>query len=203
MNILVIVGHPNKESFNLAIAEAVMTTLRNNGHNVFFHDLYEEKFSPVLPYAEFPQNAILTPDITLHCEEIRQADGIIIIHPEWWGQPPAILKGWIDRVIRPGIAYNFIEGDKGDGIPVGLLKARVALVFNTSNTPKEREQKIFGDPLEILWKNCVFGLCGVKNFYRRNFEVVITSSLAQRIGWLKEVDTIIEQYFPPDKTNSE
>jgi len=198
MKILVVVGHPNKDSFNLAIAERVITSLKNNRHDIFFHDLYEEKFSPVLPYAEFPQNAILTPEIALHCSEIRQADGIIIIHPEWWGQPPAILKGWIDRVIRPGIAYNFIEGDKGDGIPVGLLKARVALVFNTSNTPKEREQKIFGDPLETLWKNCVFGLCGVKKFYRRNFEVVITSSLAQRIGWLKEVDAIIEQYFPRD-----
>lgn len=198
MKILVVVGHPNKDSFNLAIAERVITSLKNNRHDIFFHDLYEEKFSPVLPYAEFPQNAILTPEIALHCSEIRQADGIIIIHPEWWGQPPAILKGWIDRVIRPGIAYNFIEGDKGDGIPVGLLKARVALVFNTSNTPKEREQKIFGDPLETQWKNCVFGLCGVKKFYRRNFEVVITSSLAQRIGWLKEVDAIIEQYFPRD-----
>jgi NAD(P)H dehydrogenase (quinone) len=198
MKILVIVSHPNKDSFNLAIAETVITSLKNSGHDYFFHDLYKENFSPVLPYAEFSQKAILTPEIALHCNEIRQADGIIVIHPEWWGQPPAILKGWIDRVIRPGIAYNFIEGDKGDGIPVGLLKARAALVFNTSNTPKEREQKIFGDPLETLWKNCVFGLCGVKNFYRRNFEVVITSSLAQRIGWLKEVDAIIEHYFPRD-----
>jgi NAD(P)H dehydrogenase (quinone) len=53
--------------------------------------------------------------------EIAKADGIIIIHSDWWGRPPAILKGWIDRVIRPGIAYRFLEGDKKEGIPKGLL----------------------------------------------------------------------------------
>jgi len=45
------------------------------------------------------------------------------------------LKGWIDRIFRPGVAYEFNEGDKGEGIPVGLLKAKKAIVFNTSNTP--------------------------------------------------------------------
>ena len=65
-----------------------------------------------------------------HGAEIRQADGIIIIHPNWWGQPPAILKGLIDRVIRPGIAYEFLEGDSGEGVgvPKGLLKAKAALL---------------------------------------------------------------------------
>ena len=56
-------------------------------------------------------------------------------------QPPAILKGWIDRVMRPGVAYEFLEGDSGEGVPNGLLKAKTALVFNTSNTPEDRELK--------------------------------------------------------------
>ena len=53
-------------------------------------------------------------------------------------QPPAILKGWIDRVMRPGVAYEFLEGGSGKGVPNGLLKAKAALVFNTSNTPEDR-----------------------------------------------------------------
>ena len=93
--------------------------------------------------------------------EIAQAQGIVIVHPNWWGQPPAILKGWVDRVLRPEVAYRFREGDAGDGVPVGLLKAKAAVVFTTSNTPRERELASFGDPLETLWKNCIFGLCGV------------------------------------------
>jgi putative NADPH-quinone reductase len=65
------------------------------------------------------------------------------------------LKGWIDRVIRPGVAYRFVDGDSGEGVPVGLLKAKAALVLNTSNTPDDREQSAFGDPLEVLWKRCI------------------------------------------------
>ena len=76
--------------------------------------------------------------------------------------PPAILKGWIDRVLRMEIAYRFVANDKGEGVPVGLLKARSAIVFNTANTPDDRERETFGDPLESLWKKCVFDLCGVR-----------------------------------------
>ena len=131
-----------------------------------------------------------------HCEEVRQADGIIVIHPNWWGQPPAILKGWIDRVIRPGIAYEFLEGDSGEGIPKGLLKAEAAVVFNTSNTLPEREQQIFGDPLETIWRNCIFGLCGVGNFHRRTFSTVVTSTESERKEWLEEARTLIDRIFP-------
>ncbi len=136
------------------------------------------------------------PEIHRHCREIAEADGIVIVHPNWWGQPPAILKGWVDRVIRPGVAYEFLEGDKGEGVPKGLLKARAALVFNTSNTPEERERDVFADPLETLWKNCVFGLCGVGNFYRKMFCVVVTSSANERTRWLEEVEDTVSRYFP-------
>ena len=122
--------------------------------------------------------------------------GIIIVHPNWWGMPPAILKGWIDRVLRPEVAYRFVEGDQGDGVPVGLLKAKAAMVFNTANTPDERERKIFGDPLEALWKKGVFDLCGVRKVHRRTFAVVVTSTPQQRAAWLAEVRTAVEQFFP-------
>ncbi len=89
-----------------------------------------------------------------------------------------------------------MEGDSGEGVPVGLLKASKAVVFNTSNTNPERELRVFGDPLETLWKNCVFGLCGVKHVHRRMFTVVITSSEAQRKAWLAEVAKIIAEEFP-------
>jgi len=69
----------------------------------------------------------------------------VIVHPTWWGQPPAILKGWIDRVIRPGVAYRFREGDAGEGIPDGLPAAKAALVFTTSDTPPEREMAVIGE----------------------------------------------------------
>jgi len=196
MKISVILAHPSKGSFNQAIAETVVGILTTRGHEAAFHDLYQEAFDPVLPEVELPREAVVSALIRRHCDEIAVADGIVIVHPNWWGQPPAILKGWIDRVIRPGVAYEFRSGDSGEGVPVGLLRAQAALVFNTSNTGAQREKDVFGDPLERIWKDCIFGLCGVKNVHRRTFGVMVTSSEGERAKWLEEVQEAVTRYFP-------
>lgn len=196
MLITVILAHPRKNSFNHAIAETAIKTLIQNGHEVLFHDLYAENFDPVLPSGEILKDEHIPEEIETYCKEVAEADGIIVIHPNWWGQPPAILKGWVDRVIRPGIAYEFIENDKGEGVPNGLLKAKSAIVFNTSNTEAKREKEVFGDPLETIWKNCIFGLCGVTVFYRRMFNIVVVSSEEDRENWLKEVRQTVSDYYP-------
>jgi NAD(P)H dehydrogenase (quinone) len=195
MRISVILAHPDKASLNHAIAQTAVGQLKMNGHEVSFHDLYAENFGPLLFSEEIPKDAVLPEVVRNHCTEIQQAEGIVVIHPNWWGQPPAILKGWIDRVIRPGIAYEFLEGDSGEGIPKGLLSVKSAVVFNTSNTMQEREQQTFGDPLETIWRNCIFGLCGVSTFHRRTFSVVVTSTESERKQWLDEVGTIIDTVF--------
>ncbi|OPY88844.1 MAG: hypothetical protein A4E71_00174 [Smithella sp. PtaU1.Bin162] len=199
MRISVILAHPDPQSFNAAIARTAVQAIKANGHSVFFHDLYREKFDPLLHQDEIPEDAPLAAEIKTHCAEIAAADGIIIVHPNWWGEPPAILKGWVDRVIRPGVAYKFLEGDKGEGIPQGLLKAKAALVFNTSNTQTEREKNVFGDPLETIWKNCIFSLCGVAGFHRRIFNVVVTSTEADRKNWLAIVGNDINRFFPGNR----
>jgi NAD(P)H dehydrogenase (quinone) len=195
VNISVILAHPSVESFNHAIADAVATTLTSNGHKVQYHDLYEEKFDPVLPASEVPKTADLHPLIKKHCDELADADGLVIVHPNWWGQPPAIMKGWIDRVIRPGVAYEFLEGDSGEGVPCGLLKVKTALVFNTANTTEERERTVFGDPLEAIWKNCIFGLCGVTDVHRKTFGVVVTSTEMKRESWLMDAREMAVRHF--------
>ena len=195
MNVSVILGHPNPLSFNHAIAHAALHVLKGLGHTIFYHDLYAEGFYPNLPLAEFDENAELPADIRNYCEELRSSNGIIVVHPNWWGQPPAILKGWVDRVMRPGVTYKFDESDKGEGVPIGLLKAKVAVIFTTSNTPPDREQNVFGDPLENIWKSCIFNLCGVEAVHRKNFEVIVTSTEEERKRWLDNVKLIIEEYF--------
>ncbi len=196
MKIVVILGHPQKGSFNHAIAEMAVDTLRSAGHEIIYHDLYEEGFEPVVTSEEIPKGARLDAVIEKHCRHIADADGIIIVHPNWWGTPPAIMKGWIDRVIRPGVAYSFLENDKGEGVPLGLLKAKAAIVFNTSNTENSREINVFGDPLETIWKNCIFSLCGVDNFYRRMYGIVVTSTEEERKLWLEDVKQVVLRYFP-------
>lgn len=201
MNILVVLGHPDPGSLNHGIAAAVCDCLRDHGHSVSFHDLCAEHFDPLLPAEEIPENGLVPYAIGQYCKELQGADGIVIVHPNWWGQPPAILKGWIDRVFRPGTAYRFEEGDSGEGIPVGLLKATAAVVFNTSNTPDDREKSVFGDPLETLWKRCIFDLCGVQTVHRRTFNVVVTSSSDERMKWLNEARELVASVFPPEDTS--
>jgi NAD(P)H dehydrogenase (quinone) len=196
MNISVILGHPYKKSFNHAIAETVVSTLRRNGHSVHFHNLYEECFNPIITSQELVTDTSDDPLVETHCREIVQADGVVIIHPNWWGQPPAILKGWIDRVLRPGVAYTFDEGDTGGGLPIGLLKAQIGIIFNTSNTPEEREIAMFGDPLENIWKYCVFEFCGVNQFERKMYRVIADSTMEEQMSWLLESESIINQHFP-------
>ncbi|MBE0429874.1 MAG: NAD(P)H-dependent oxidoreductase [Thermoleophilia bacterium] len=196
MSVSVILAHPGKSSFNHAIAATCVKVLEGNGHVVNFRDLYAEGFDAVLPFEEFDRDIVLPSNIEKHCAEISKASGIVIVHPNWWGQPPAILKGWVDRVIRPGVAYEFIEGDSGEGVPRGLLKARSATVFNTSNTNAERERNMFGDPLELIWKNCIFDMCGVQDVYRRTFSIIVGSTDEERHDWLTEVAAIIGERYP-------
>jgi len=194
VKIFILLAHPDPKSFNHAIALEAKKTLERNGHEVFFHDLYAEHFDPNLPASELLRLSE-SPLIKKHYEEITAAEGLIIVHPNWWGQPPAILKGWVDRILRAGIAYKFVANDKGEGVPVGLLKAKTALVFNTANTPEERERDVFGDPLELIWKRCIFGLCGIKDVRRRTFTVVVTSTVEQRTKWLEEVRLVTAQAY--------
>lgn len=99
-------------------------------------------------------------------------------------------------MVRAGVAYEFVGDDKGEGVPVGLLKAKSAIVFNTSNTSTKRETEVFGDPLERIWKDCTFDLCGVRNFYRRIFNIICISTEEERKNWLNEVIEITGNVFP-------
>ena len=195
MRISLILGHPRAGSFNHAIADAAREQLLAGGHTVDFHDLQAEGFDPLLGPAELVPGNPIPESLKRYCGEASEADGFVIVHPNWWGQPPAILKGWVDRVLRAEVAYQFVTGDNGEGVPVGLLRAKAALVFNTSNTPIDREQAAFGDPLEVLWKRCVFDFCGVKVVERQTYGVIVTSSSEQRQRWLAEVKSIVAERF--------
>ncbi len=193
MNVLIVLAHPVPGSFNHAIAGEAEAALREMGHSVTIRDLCAEGFDPLMPGSEFAKNAVLPPGIEQHCREVESADGIIFVHPNWWSAPPAILRGWVDRVLRPGRAYEFVPDGQGGAKPKGLLKARFGVVFNTANTPQEKEEALFGDPLEVHWRKVVFGLCGVPRVIRRNFSPVITSTPEQRKDWLEEVRRIMGQ----------
>ena len=191
MKISLILGHPKPNSFNHAIAETAIAVLKEQGHEVIFHDLYQERFEPVLPAGEenVPDDELPT-DIKKHLRSFKAADGLVFVHPNWWGGPPAILRGWVDRVIRQNSCYNFTK----DGV-VSHVGGKIVQIFSTSNTPRDVEIKVYGDPIENFWKVVVFGLLGTKSFERRNFESVVMSTPEERQSWLAEVKTILQRRF--------
>ncbi len=160
---------------------------------VFRHDLYEEKFDPLLTVDELGSDTSDDRLVNLYAGELMGSDCLFFIHPNWWGQPPAILKGYIDRVIRPPYAYDFPPGDSGGGLPIGGLKGKYGIVINTSNTGMSREDNFFGDPLENIWEQCVFAFCGIEKYYRVMFRIIADSTPEQRALWLREVEQIAER----------
>jgi putative NADPH-quinone reductase len=195
MKVLVLLAHPDKGSFNHAIAHACVEQLKADGHEPVLQDLYAEGFDPLLGKDEATRGATIDEAIDRQSRELIEYDGVIVIHPNWWGMPPAILVGWVDRIVRAGIAYRFVEGDNGEGVPVGRMKAKTAIVFNTSNTEEKREQEVFGDPLETIWDNCIFRFCGVKRVERKVFRIIVTSTLEQRKAWLEEAKSLVRASY--------
>ena len=192
MNIFVLIGHQKQGSFCHAIAAAAIEELEAAGHEVVYHDLYAEKLrSHSAATTRSPRARRSTRSSSSIAARWRRPTATSIVHPNWWAMPPAILKGWLDRVLRQGVAYQF-----GPGGVEPLLAGKRAVVLTTSNTPRDDELRLFGDPLENLWKTCVFSFCGVEDFYRRNFESIIMSTPEQRRGWLDEVRAIVRQRFP-------
>lgn len=196
MRILSLVAHPRGSSFCHAISAHVRSALSEAGHDVIHHDLYAEGFDPCLTAEEAYTigdsfEAALSraedPIIRQHRSDIATADGLFVVHPNWWGKPPAILSGWMDRVLVPGVAYRLRTAD---GLPEGLLALRTALILNTSDTPAPREEAELGDPLELIWGRCVLPYCGVRAYRRHVFRPVVGSSDGERAGWLAEAETI-------------
>lgn len=191
MKVSVILAHPKPGSFNHAIAETVVETAAQLGHQAVLHDLYQEGFDPCLPAAELEKEAPLPEALEAMVAETCAADVLAIVHPNYWSRPPAILCGWEDRVLRAGRAYRFVPDGKGGARPEGLLRARMALVFNTANTPQEIEESVYRDPIDVHWRKVVFGLCGVQDVRRLVFSPVILSTPEQRRQWLEQTADLV------------
>ena len=193
MRASVILAHPHPGSFNHGIFDTIRTVLDDLKVDAWFHDLYKEGFSPLLTEAELGSDRSDDALVTTCTSEMMASDLVFFVHPNWWGQPPAILKGYIDRVFRPPHAYDFPGDDSGGGLPVTGLDGKYGIVFNTSNTAKDREDGCFGDPLENIWRKCIFGFCGIDRYHRRMFRIIADSSEADRRAWLEEVDADVRR----------
>lgn len=193
MKILLIVCHPRAESFNHALCRRAEVVLQGLGHAVVVHDLYAKGFDPVLSASELGRGFSFNPTVQLHSRELRESAGLVVFHPDWWGQPPAILKGWLDRVLRPGIAYEFVGQEFLEKDKIPLLVGKKGLVFCTSDSRQHGGHQV----LSTLWKDTIFGYCGMSAEYHV-FHDAFHSERSRRQEWMAFMEKELVEWFPPD-----
>lgn len=185
MKYLVVYAHPNDRSFNHAIKEEIEANLKKNGKEYFTRDLYAIGFKPVLESADFiaMSKGNQLADIETEQKYVKEADVLILIHPIWWFNMPAILKGYVDRVFSRKFAYDYTE--KG---LVGLLAGKSVIIFNTTGGPAEDyENSGFKSALKSTIDQGVFGFCGMNVKLHKFFYAIPTSTEVQRKSILNEI----------------
>ena len=169
-----------------------MQTLQSMGHKVTLHDLYKEGFDPVLSAPELARSYSLDGMVQIHCQELAATDGLLIFHPDWWGQPPAVLKGGVDRVFRQGVAYSYDGDDFAPRSWTPLLKGKKGLVFCTSDAAENEVPWT----LETLWTEVILGRCGMKAGCHVLHNMGGTD-LAGRRAWHDFMLQTLREWFPP------
>jgi len=185
---LVILAQPKKAGFNRAIAEAAASAA-----DARLIDLYADGFDPVMPEEEIPRKWSFDERTLAYQEALKASERLVFVHPDWWGGPPAILKGFLDRVLRPGVAYGFREADFKDSAAAGLLKGKRADVFITTDEPRPPEPDAW--PPARVWKESVFAFCGIKDARVHVFWGLRDSGFAERKAWIERAKVIASDAF--------
>ncbi len=181
--IAIINGHPNKDSFNFGVAEAYKAGAIETGAEVREIIIRDLNFNPDLQFG-YQKRMELEPDLMKAWETIQWADHLVWVHPVWWGGFPAIMKGFIDRLFLPGMAYKYRENsvwwDK-------LLKGKTAHILTTLDQPGWYYRLFFGRPSVNQLKKSILEYCGVKPVKLTYIGIIRNSKDEQRTQWLKKV----------------
>ncbi|MPS65696.1 MAG: NADPH:quinone reductase [Chryseobacterium sp.] len=181
--IVIINGHPNKESFNFGIAEAYKNGALKSGAEVREIIIADLKFDPDLKFG-YQKRMELESDLLEAWEQIQWADHLVWFHPVWWGGLPAITKGFIDRLFLPGMAFKYRENsvwwDK-------LLKNKTAHIITTLDQPGWYYWLFYGRPSVNQLKKSTLEFCGVKPVKVTYVGIIKISDKPKRMKWLEKI----------------
>lgn len=131
-NALILLGHADPSSFNAQLAKAYADAWQAAGGSASIVTLSDLHFDPVLRHGYREKQAI-EPDLARVGEKMQAAQHVVWVFPTYWASPPAIVRGFVDRLFQPGWAFRY--PDKGNGLPEGLLRGRSARVIATMDSP--------------------------------------------------------------------
>ena len=157
--ILVLDGHPARESFCGALATQYAAAATQKGHDVRVVRLADLSFDPDLGTSSFSKIKPLEDDLEAFWESLQWCDHFVIAHPLWWGGLPAKLKGLIDRVLLPGKAFQYVPGK---ALPAKLMSGRTSEVLVTSDTPGWAFRLMYSLAIRKQMKRQILDFCGLK-----------------------------------------
>ena len=195
MKTLIVYYHPREGSFCSAIRDAVTTGLHNGGHEHKIIDLSKEGFDPVMREKDLKafvqagregEDGLdgVDPFVLRYMKKLRWAEHIVMIFPIWWMTMPAMVKGFIDKVIFPGVVYKM-----EDGKLVSLLTGlKQVTIITTMNTPSDVYRDVFGNSLEGSLIKGTFNQIGIHDIRWISLNKVKQSGDEKRWLWLDEIE---------------
>ncbi len=184
--ILIINGHPDKESLCFTLANAYKKGAISTEAECKLVNLVDLKFDLSLHYG-YKQRTELEPDLLQIQQDILEANHLVFVYPTWWGTYPALLKGFIDRVFLPKFAFKYRENsllwDK-------LLKGRTARLIVTMDTPKWYYSLVYKNPGHNSMKKGILAFCGINPVKITSFGPVKSSTESKRLEWINKIEKL-------------
>ena len=189
MHVLVVLAHPNTDSFNHAIAERAVDTLTSAGHEAQLLDLYALGWKAAMTADErtayHSDHPVLDPLVATHVELLRRADALVFVYPTWWSSLPAILKGWFERVMVPGVAFVFDEAGK---VQSALTHVQRIVGISTYGSPRRYVWSINDNGRRTLTRALRL-TCGIRTRCRwLGLYAIDTATDAERSAFLDRVE---------------
>ena len=184
--ILIINGHPDKESFCFALAERYKSGAEKSGTICKVINLIDLKFNPILTHG-YRKITVLEPDLVQAQKDISEADHLVFVYPNWWSTYPALLKGFIDRIFLPNFAFKYHKtGPFWDK----LLKGKTARLIVTMDTPKWYYWLMNRRPGHNSMKIGILEFSGIQPVKIKSFGPIKSSDENKRKKWLEEVELL-------------
>ena len=181
--IVIINGHPSEDSFNYALADSYEQGALQSNAQVSKIDIGKLSFDPNLAHG-YQKRISLEPDLTEALEKIKRAEHLAWFFPMWWYGCPAIMKGFIDRVFLPNIAFKFT----GKTFPEKLFKGKTARIIVTSDTPKWYNQWVMKNPAINQLKKGTLEFCGISPVKVSYISPIKSSTKKFRQDWLNKIN---------------
>lgn len=189
MRTVIIFNHPYEGSYCNAILNAVSKGLRKANHEIDLIHLDGDGFNPRMSAEDlkaFIAHQPIDPQIIDYCERLRKADHLIFIFPIWWDIMPATTKGFIDRVLSPGVVYD--HHPRGFGLVPLLKNLSGVTVITTMNKPKIMYSFLIGNLIRKVMLRSVFRTMGYKNLNWISYNRVKSVTQAKRVKWLNDLE---------------